>query len=70
MNEIQIINDLIQNCGFPIACVLGLGYYVKYLTDTHKKEIETLRQALDNNTQIITKLYERFITIDGGDSDE
>lgn len=69
MNDLQVVYELVQTLGFPVACVLGLGYYVKYLTDTHKQEIDTLREALENNTKIITKLYERFIS-KGDDLDE
>ena len=52
--------EIIQTLGFPIACVIGLGYYVKELTNEHKNEVKELSKAIDNNTLIITKLYERF----------
>ena len=52
--------DIIQTLGFPIACVIGLGLYVKELTNEHKNEVRELSKAIDNNTLIITKLYERF----------
>jgi hypothetical protein len=38
------------------------------LQDTHKEEIDKLREVIDNNTLTITKLYERMETlIKGGD---
>ena len=55
------IVDLIQNLGFPIACVVGLGLYVRELTTQHRQEIKELSTAIENNTLIITKLYERFV---------
>ena len=61
------IVQIISNVGFPIACVIGLGWYVKYVTDKHEKEIKDLResqektnaenrQALENNTRAIQEL--------------
>ena len=61
------IVQIISNVGFPIACVIGLGWYVKYITDKHEKEIKELResqekanaenrQALENNTRAIQEL--------------
>lgn len=61
------IVQIISNVGFPIACVIGLGWYVKYVTDKHEKEIKELResqektnaenrQALENNTRAIQEL--------------
>lgn len=55
------IVELISNVGFPIACVIAMGYYVKDLTREHKEEVEQLRGAIENNTLIITKLYERLV---------
>lgn len=54
------IVDLISNLGFPIACVIGLGYYVRELTNQHREEVKELSKAIDNNTLIITKMYEHF----------
>ena len=55
------IVEIIQTLGFPIACVVGLGFYVRELTNDHKNEVKELSKAIDNNTLIITKLYERFV---------
>lgn len=54
------IVDIIQNLGFPIACVVGLGLYVRELTNQHKEEVKELSTAIENNTLIITKMYEHF----------
>lgn len=52
---------LISNVGFPIAAVIALAYYVKELTKQHKNEVDELRTAIENNTLVITKLYERLV---------
>ena len=58
---VQVINTV----GFPIAVCLALGYYIKYMTDTHQKEIESLRNVISDNTKIVTKLYEMMKTKEG-----
>lgn len=50
------IVNIISNVGFPIACVFGLGWYVKYVTDKHEKEITKLKESIDNNTKAFTEL--------------
>lgn len=50
MSEVvQIIN----NVGFPIACVIGMGFYI-YKVQT--KMMETV----DNNTKAIEKLVDKI----------
>lgn len=61
----------VQTVGFPIVCCVGLGYYVKYMTDKnkdeiariselHREEMESLSQALNNNTIALTRLCEKM----------
>ena len=61
------ILQIIQTVGFPAACVIGMGWYVKYITDQHREdrnaadirhanEIHEVTQALQNNTIAITEL--------------
>lgn len=63
----ETISTLISNIGFPIACCVGLGWYIKYMTDKHDKETEQLRQSydkqihelkesIDKNTTALTEL--------------
>lgn len=65
------IVEIIQTLGFPIACCLGMGWYLKYTTDkndakidklndTHNKALEKITTALNNNTVALTKLAERL----------
>lgn len=58
--DINLLFDAISVVGFPIVMCLSLFWYIKYQNDEHTKEIDTLRQAIENNTLIITKLYERM----------
>jgi len=54
------ITTLISTLGFPIACCIALFWYMTKQTERHKDETHELKQAIDNNTIIITKLYERL----------
>lgn len=61
------ILQIIQSIGFPAACVIGMAWYVKYITDQHREdrnaadarhrdEIHEVTAALNNNTLAIQKL--------------
>ena len=62
--------ELIQTIGFPIACVIGMGWFcVKMMTayredmkesqQTHKEETAALTQAISNNTTALNKISEQ-----------
>lgn len=59
--------QLISSVGFPIVACLGMGWYVKYQTDSYKEEVKDMRRehkeeigkitdALNNNTIALQKL--------------
>lgn len=61
------ILTIIQSIGFPAACVIGMAWYVKYITDQHREdrnsadnrhreEVTEITRALNNNTLAIQKL--------------
>lgn len=63
--------QLIGSLGFPIVACLGMGYYVKYQTDSyrdevkdmrseHKEEISKISEALNNNTLALQKLCDKL----------
>lgn len=61
--EIDVVG-LIQNLGFPIACCIALFYRMSRQDEMHREEINALKSSLDDNTRILTKLYEHI----GGDN--
>ena len=76
MDIIQIISSL----GFPIACCLGLGWYVKTQTDNyrndvkdiqreHKEETKQMTDALNNNTLALQHLAEKIEQLDRKESE-
>lgn len=65
------IVQVIQGVGFPIVMVGAMAWYVKYITDKHreemqkereqhKAEMESVTTAIQNNTLALTKLCERM----------
>ena len=67
MESWNVISQFIQTVGFPAVCVLGMAWYVKYVTDQHhaetqklnddhKKEMDEVTKALNNNTLAMQKL--------------
>lgn len=50
----------ITTVGFPIVACGGLAWYIKYLTDAHKKESDDMRKSLDANTQVMNKLLSKL----------
>ena len=69
--DISGVMQAISTVGFPIACCLGMGWYVKYITDKNREEVDRLNEqhrteiaevttAINNNTIALTKLCERL----------
>lgn len=69
--DAQSITTIISSLGFPIFCCLALGFWIKTLTENftnqleetrkeHKEEIKSLKDSLDNNTIVLTKLIDRL----------
>ena len=54
------ITTLISTLGFPIAACVALFWYMIKQDEHHKEETEKLRESIDGNTMILTKLYERL----------
>lgn len=64
------VNEILQSVstlGFPIVCAVAMAWYVKYMTDRNREEIDKLNTqhqqemkevttALNNNTLALQKL--------------
>ena len=64
------IAQLIGSLGFPIVCTVVCFWYIwkngesqremiQKMQDSHKDEIEKLRQTIDNNNRVMLQIYER-----------
>lgn len=60
METYQFIINAITTVGFPIVMCLILFWYVNKQNEAYKGEIESLRSVIENNTNSITKLYEKI----------
>lgn len=71
----QDIIQAISSVGFPIACAVAMGVYVKYIGDKnreqisemntiHKTEMNSIKEALQNNTIALQKLTD-YLEIGG-----
>lgn len=69
--ELSAIFEAITTVGFPIAMCIIMMYYIKYVTDNNKAEIEKISnehraemveitKAVENNTVALTQLSERL----------
>lgn len=54
--DANAITSLIGSVGFPIVMCLLMVKLMKDSEDNHKQEIDSLKDALNNNTQVLTKL--------------
>lgn len=67
----DIMLQVVQTVGFPVACCIFLGYYikrqnevyredVKTITDKYEKAIDKFSHSIDKNTQVLTALEIRL----------
>lgn len=74
--DVNAILQAVGTLGFPIVCAIAMGWYVKYMADRnredvdklneqHKQEMKEVTTALNNNTLALQKLSD---VIGKGDS--
>lgn len=67
--DFSSVVQIISTVGFPIACCVAMGYYVKYITDKNREEVSKLNdehrqemtevtQAINNNTLALQSLHD------------
>lgn len=54
--DIEVITTLITTVGFPICCCIYMAYLIKEMNEKHKEEMDSMRNALNSNTNAISKL--------------
>lgn len=69
--DVSAVLSAISTVGFPIACCIAMGFFVKYITDKnreevaklnedHKKEMADVTAALNNNTLALQSLTDHL----------
>lgn len=75
--DVNTILQAVGTLGFPIVCAIAMAWYVKYVTDRNREDIEKINtqhqqemkevtMALNNNTLALQKLSD---VIGKGDSE-
>ena len=54
--DTQAITALIGSVGFPIVMCLIMVKVMMQMEESHKTEINSLKESLNNNTNVLTKL--------------
>ena len=65
--DVNTFLQAVGTVGFPIVCAVAMGWYVKYVTDRNREDIDKLNEqhqqemkevtsALNNNTLALQKL--------------
>lgn len=65
--DLSVITNLISSIGFPIVMCIIMMWYIKYTNDkdleerkNYYTELNDVKQAIDNNTQVITQLITKL----------
>lgn len=77
--DVQGLLQAITTVGFPIVCCGAMMWYVRYITDRnrddieklnqqHKEEMESITMAVNNNTLALQKLTDLIAYSEKGES--
>lgn len=67
--DTQAITALIGSVGFPIVMCLIMVKVMMQMEESHKTEIDSLKESLNNNTNVLTKLETMLSMMAGKESD-
>lgn len=54
--------ELIQSFGFPVACVIGLGFYLKQLTQQQREDAKEDKERLYTNLEKLNQSNTEVVT--------
>lgn len=60
MEKVNTIIQIINTTGFPIFCVLALGWYIKTCQDKLETTITDMKIVIEKNTDVIARICERI----------
>lgn len=61
MDVINMLTTLIQNVGFPIACVIAMFHFWNKEREDHKSELAAVTDALNNNTLVLQSIRDHLM---------
>ena len=65
----QDIIQAINTVGFPIIAAIGVAWYAYTMQCKSNETIDRLREVLEENTVVMTRICERLGHTQGGDAD-
>lgn len=54
--DVQTMTQLISSLGFPIVACIYMAVTQQKTQERHSKEVDELRKAVNNNTNVMVKL--------------
>lgn len=54
--DYQVVTQLISSLGFPIVACIYMAVTQQKSEERHSKEVDELRKAVNNNTNVMVKL--------------
>lgn len=54
--ELAQLTPIISSLGFPIAACIALFYYLNKERESHKEEIDALRNCINENNNVLSAL--------------
>lgn len=58
--DVTAISTFVTSLGFPIACCIALFWYLMKESENHRAEMNTMREAVENNTLVLQKLLDKL----------
>lgn len=68
--DAQGLTTLIGSVGFPIVMCLIMVKVMLQMEESHKTEIDSLKESLNNNTNVLTKLETMLTMLTGRKGDD
>lgn len=60
MDFVQQVVDIINQVGFPIACVVAMFWQMEKERESHAAESDKWVEAINRNTNVIEKLTDKL----------
>lgn len=60
MDAVTLIQNLVSNLGFPIACVVAMFWMQNKERDEHRAESKEWVEALNRNTLVLEKILTKL----------
>lgn len=54
--DLSQLTPIISSLGFPIAACIALFYYLNKERESHKEEIDSLKNCINENNTVLTAL--------------